>query len=225
MNLLGRYLGLPRTDITATATAEAATGPAVILIDEDSIDNGNPPNLFTPEQVNDDIANVGQRQPLRFFTGANVGLTITLHTGQTGDEGWFGLPTIPETWAAAGPTPNGVENYWMAGPGLGSGSDPESLLDKIPNVSPLDEAGLRSLIGRTACAVVYDSDISVNYNPLNGNLQGANLGVVALKVLSVGDVAGYSSSTLPGVEVEIADPEVTCTSLTTATPRPIRLVK
>ena len=36
----------------------------------------------------------------------------------------------------------------------------------------------------TVCAVVYDSNISINDGPLNASLKGANLGTVALRVLS-----------------------------------------
>ena len=53
------------------------------------------------------------------------------------------------------------------------------------------------------CAVVYDSDISINYDPLNGNLQGANLGLIAFDVMSVGSPSG--SSVLPEMTVMIVD--------------------
>ena len=54
--------------------------------DEDSIDNGNPPNFFTPDDVGDNNAEIGVRDVLPFFA-ANIGATITLHTGEVGDEG------------------------------------------------------------------------------------------------------------------------------------------
>jgi len=37
-----------------------------VLIDEESIDNGNEPNDFSETDVNDDISEVGQRQILAF---------------------------------------------------------------------------------------------------------------------------------------------------------------
>jgi hypothetical protein len=185
--------------------ASDGDGPVVFLvIDEDSIDNGNPPSDFSETDVNDDIAEVGQRQPLRYFQ-ANIGTTIDLFTGQVGDEGWFALKTIPSSWRSAGPTGNGLRNYLLAGPGLGTGDDPEVLLDEIPDVTPLRATGLAMLIGETICAIVYDSDVSINYSPLEGNLQGANLGTVAFDVLRVAERTDGSSSDLPRVGIRIRD--------------------
>lgn len=175
----------------------------LLVIDEESIDNGNEPNNFSEVDVNDQIARVGQREVLRYFRD-NVGKTVDLYTGQVGDEGWHALKTIPNTWKSAGPTDNGARNFLAAGPGLGSGNDDrEVLLDKIPNVTPLRATGLKMLIGQTVLAVVYDSDISINYSPLNGNLMGANLGLVALEVLDVRQRTDGSTSSLPRVTVRI----------------------
>ena len=80
--------------------------PVLLVIDEDSIDSGNPPNNFSDTDVNDDIAGLGVRTQLPFFA-ANVGQTITLHTGEVGDEGWFAPKTVPDSWADAGPTADG----------------------------------------------------------------------------------------------------------------------
>ncbi|MDX9940690.1 MAG: hypothetical protein RBS53_00570 [Bacteroidales bacterium] len=174
-----------------------------LLIDEDSIDNGNEPNNFSSADVNDNIADVGQRQPLKFFQ-ENIGETIELFTGQVGDEGWFAPKTILNTWINAGPTNNGLQNYLTPGPGLGaSGDDPEVLLDEIPNVTPLRATGLAMLVGETVYAVVYDSDISINYDPIEGNLQGANLGVVAFDVIKATKRTDGSSSDLPRMTIRI----------------------
>ena len=70
---------------------------------------------------------------------------------------------MPTTWNGAGPTTDGLKNYVLAGNGLGSGSSPEKWLDKVPNVTPLRATGLKLLIGQTVCAVVYKSDVSMNY--------------------------------------------------------------
>lgn len=59
------------------------------------------------------------------------------------------------------------------------------------------------LKGKTVYAVVYDSDVSINYSPLNGNLQGANLGIVAFDVLDVVERTDGSSGSLPRVSVKI----------------------
>ncbi len=167
------------------------------------------------------------------FFAANVGETITLHTGEVGDEGWFALKTIPEIWDDAGPTADGLSNFvglpslpppHDVGPGLGAGGDPEALLDKIPNVTPLRATGLELLEGEQVCAVVYDSDISINYGPLEGSLKGANLGTVAFEVLDVRKLEGFSSSSLPEVDIEILDAEEICEGeleLFTDAPEPI----
>lgn len=176
-----------------------------LLIDEESIDNGNPPNNFSANDVNDQLATIGLRQPLRFFED-NAGREIDLFTGQVGDEGWFALKTIPNSWVSSGPSGNGLRNYLTPGPGLGASvpdDDREVLLDKIPNVTPLRATGLAMLVGQTVYAVVYDSDISINYSPLTGNLQGDNLGVVAFDVLKVVERTDGSSSDLPRVTIRI----------------------
>jgi len=196
-----------------------------IVIDEDSIDNGNQPNLFSGDDVNEDLARPGLRSQLPFFA-ANVEETIVLYTGQVGDEGWFALTSIPEAWAAAGPTTSGLRNYVgdPVGPGLGTGRKRESLLDKIPGVTPLRAAGLSLLEGRTVCAVVYDNDVSVNYDPLTGSLKGATLGRIAFRVGSVVPLVHLSSSSLPGVTIEILDADSVCggpLGLFTDAPAPI----
>ena len=104
-------------DVPGTPTA-----PVFLVIDEESIDNGNEPNNFSETDVNDQLARVGQRQQLAYFKN-NVGKTITLYTGQVGDEGWHALKTIPNNWKSAGPTANGTKNFLQAGPGLGGGTD------------------------------------------------------------------------------------------------------
>ncbi len=176
-----------------------------LAIDEESIDNGSQPNNFSDVDVNDQQAEVGFRRSLSFFQ-KNIGRTVDLFTGQVGDEGWYAFKNIPNSWISAGPTANGTANYIAAGPGLGGGSDnKEVLLYKIANVTPLRATGLSMLVGQTVFAVVYDGDISTNYSPLNANLMGANLGLVALDVLSVTARQDASSSSLPRVSVRIRD--------------------
>jgi hypothetical protein len=193
------------TALTATASQSQVTESVFLVIDEESIDNGNAPNNFSETDVNDDIATVGQRQPLRYFQ-QNIGRTIDLYSGEVGDEGWHALKTIPSSWISAGPTANGTRNFLLAGPGLGGGNDgPEVLLDKIPNVTPLRARGLKMLTGKTVLAVVYDGDAGINYGPLSGNLQGANLGIVAFEVVSVRRRTDGSSGSLPIVTVKIVD--------------------
>lgn len=196
------------------------TGDTIfLLIDEESIDNGNPPNFFSAKDVNDQIAALARRTELAFFNNAPAGSVITLYTGQVGDEGWFALKTVPPDWNSAGPTPDGLRNFvgnpgqpypHNVGPGLGTGPDPEKLLDKIRNVTPLRATGLKMLERRRVCAVVFDNNINIGYGPLNGSLKGANLGTVAFEVRSVTKLTGQSSSSLPKVEVRILDSESVC---------------
>ncbi|MFD2202915.1 hypothetical protein [Shivajiella indica] len=176
-----------------------------LVIDEDSIDNVNEPNNFSETDVNDQLATIGLREQLKYFR-ENVGKTIELYTGQVGDEAWFAIKTIPNTWRNAGPTNNGAQNYLAPGPGLGSPNvddDREVLLDEIPEVTPLRATGLKMLEGYTILAVVYDSDISINYSPLEANLMGDNLGMVAFQVVSVTERTDGSTSSLPKVSVKI----------------------
>ena len=185
----------------------------VLVIDEDSIGNGIGPNFFLDTEVNDDIADIGLRAPLPAFSGINVGNHITLFTGEVGDEGWFALKTVPASWTNAGPSGQGLRNFLLAGPGLGSpdaDGDRESLLDKVPDVTPLRATGLTKLEGFGVCAVVFDSDLSINYDPLDGSLKGDNLGIVAFRVLSVTARTDGSSSSLPKVDIKILNPEDTC---------------
>lgn len=174
----------------------------LLFIDEESIDGGNEPNDFSEREINEDKSEIGLREVLPYFKN-NVGKQIALYTGQVGDEGWFAPTFIPSTWANAGPSGNGAFNY-LFGPGYGLGSNGnDSYLDKTPGVVPLRATGLAMLTGHTVYAVVYDSDISINYDPLNANLKGENLGVVALTVLEVVERKDASSSSLPAVIVRI----------------------
>jgi len=215
-----------------TITCRAETF-VFLLIDDDCIDNSSPgyslpPNTghkrdyelqgraFTDRDINDDRPGLAQRAPLRFFNDpANFGRVIVLRSGQTGDEGLFELKDCPASWNRAGPTTNGLLNFWGqpcapyphgVGPGLGTGKKPEAYLDKIPNVTPLRDSALSKLVGKVICGLVWDSDISMNYKPLNGSLKGEKLGVVAFRLLEVKQAIGFSSSTLPLLTVQIIDP-------------------
>jgi hypothetical protein len=181
----------------------------LLVLDEDAIDNGGAPNFFSAFDVNDQIARIGLRTQLPGFA-ARIGSIITLPSGQVGDEGWFALKTIPSAWMAAGPTADGARNLLVPGPHLGNPSD--ALLDKVPDVTPLRAAGLKLLANHRfqVCAVVWDSDIGMNYGPLNGSLKGANLGIVALQVEAVTRVFNGSSSTLPKITVRVVSARDVC---------------
>lgn len=174
-----------------------------LLIDEESIDNGNEPNDFSEDDVNDGMAEIGHREILNFFAN-NINEEITLYTGQVGDEGWFALRQAPGEWGNVGPTNNAARNFLEAGPGLGENGD-DDMLDEVPDVIPLRATSLAMLTGERVLAIVYDSDISINYDPLTANLQGENLGIVAFEVLEVNERTNGSSSDLPSVNIRILD--------------------
>jgi hypothetical protein len=204
-------------------------GATLLIIDEDSVDNGihyargtaritpSGPSFFTRREVNDDKPGHTQRDVLRFFEKAsNIGTQVTVRTGQTGDEGWFAPTCIPQKWLSGSSDTcltgdareTAIDSYF----GLGT-VPPQSALDKIPAVMPLRALGLNSLVGQTVCAVVYDSDIGINYDSdsfpfTTGNLQGETLGVAAFRVDETTTLSGFSSSTLPQVTITVLDPSV-----------------
>ncbi len=195
---------------------------AFLVLDEDAIDNGIAPNFFLSSEINDDIAAIGLRLPLPAFSGANIGTTIQLSTGNVGDEGWYVLEKIPQSWIDAGPiniglpTDIGIGNYLVPGPGLGTpdaNGNRETLLDKIDNLNPLRAHGLEQLVGRDVCAAVRNSSISISHNPLLGSLKGDYLGVVAFHVISfevLSGTTGFSADVLPEATIEILDSDIIC---------------
>ena len=207
---------------------EPADAAVFLIIDEDSLDNGlqfnasgGPivpagPDRFSARDVNDDRAGPRQRDVLTYFA-AKVGRSITVKTGQTGDEGWFASNCIPQKWISgtsnacldAGAARDTAVGRYIGIPDA-TAVPVQSRLDKIPAVMPLRARGLASLVGQTVCAVVYDSDISINYDRstfpyTSANLQGATLGIVAFEVTAVRRLTGFSSSTLPEVQLTIAE--------------------
>lgn len=206
---------------TITVTVRRQT--FFLALDSDAIGPNQAPNGFSQDEVNEGIASIGQRMQLAWFADlANQGSTIALPSGQVGDEGWFALKTVLASWAATGPTTDGLRNLYLAGPGLGSGGDPEALLDGISGVTPLRFTGLGALVGRQVCAVVWKSDVSIGYDPLTGNLKGDNRGVVAFEVDGV--TPAGEGSMLPFVTVKVRDAGEVCAEplrLLTDAPDPI----
>jgi len=146
----------------------------ILIIDEDTIDN----DMFSIEQragelgiESDELINDNRStetgNPWLTWNTLSPGDVVLLPGGQVKDEGVFALPeTLPFS----------VADFL-------EGTVQQSQLDKIDGVMPLQNQELASLIGRTCVAVVYDSDISINYKPINGNLQGERLGRFAFTVL------------------------------------------
>ena len=180
--------------------------------------------FFTEAEVDDGAPAHGKRTPLPFFTD-NIGATVTLFTGAVGSEAWHTPKTIPASWAAAGPTLDGLRNYignpslpapHNVGPGLGTegpGGVPafDDLLIAVPDVTPLRATGLKLLEGRTVCAVLLESSVSSNYMPQTGGLEGLYQGTLAFEVLEVTDsVPPLSDPALPKVKIKVLDPTVAC---------------
>ncbi len=182
----------------------------LLVIDEDSIDNGTPAiaqisaapthcgNDSPSVCVNDDIANPGVRT-LLFTRGRDVTPLggLTLPTGQTGDAGLFKFTKAdPQRSQQNGATFTKAEFITATG-----AASNENNLDKVEGVKPLDAADINGLAGKTVCAVVYDSDISVDLPANYASLKGANLGLTSFRVTAVG--ADPSGSPLPPITVEL----------------------
>jgi hypothetical protein len=217
-------LGIVISACLAAATTASADHPPVILIDEDCMDNSSPAILELASEgacgggdpavcVNDHIADPGVRDPLNIPEGTIIGNGVSggtdapLLTGQITDEGLFRLTVIPQSWVDAGPTSYGDTNYLLA-LSAGFGHNGEFLLDNIPGVTPQRTAELEALVGQTFCGVVYDSDISIDYQTFEGNLQGANYGVLSFTLLDVGE--DPPGSVLPDITIRVEDPDL-CT--------------
>ena len=179
----------------------------LLLLDRDAIAAHIGPNAFTRADVNEDIAAVGLRAPLPYFE-RNAGATITLHSGHLAQEGWFALRSIPPSWAAAGPTSNGLLNFVQAGPGLGApdgSGDRNALLARVPDVTPLRATGLKALVGERVFAAVFSDHVGINYPQRYGDLKGKNLGIVAFEVVAVTARADAQPNALPAVAIRILD--------------------
>ena len=191
-------------------TVKVVQPTCLLLIDEDTIDN----NISTIEAkaaehgetsdwlVNDDSPTETGNPPLRwneFFPGD----LVLLPGGEVQDEGMFTLPPCIEYADDRGP--GDYPGVWVEYPDYKAfvqafiaGTVPKEQLDKILGVKPLRNNDLRSLVGRTCIAVVYDSDISINYEPIYGNLQGARYGLFRFTTLGTqlpGSIPESTSST------------------------------
>ncbi len=120
-------------------------------------------------------------------TPGKDGCFVLLPTGEVDDEGWFALPRVIEYKDGAG-------KGCPSGPGAGTqewferfhlGTLPQDCLDKIIGVVPMRNVELKQMIGRRCKAVVYDSDISMNYDDgrTNANLQGGRSGCFWFEVV------------------------------------------
>ena len=127
---------------------------------------------------------------------------LALPTGERGDEGLFRF---------ANPDPqvslqNGAQFTWYEFfTATGAAAD-ENNLDKVAGVVPLGKRDVRNLLGKTVCAVVFDSDVSVDTSDGYGSLIGATLGTTAFHVTKVKRHPDRGSY-LPVIKVHVLGPE------------------
>lgn len=162
----------PRFRVHGTAPASGE----LVLLGEQAVDNGissiqtlaqllgTTPEFLTNDGNTSLIGNPWLPWSL-FYAGSEV----TLPMGGPGNEAMFVLPSqLPFAFST-----------------FVDGLVPQPALGQVPNVMPLRNHDLADLVGRTFVAVVYDSAIGINYQPLQSNLQGERYGLLAFTVLDV----------------------------------------
>jgi uncharacterized repeat protein (TIGR01451 family) len=142
-------------------------------------------------------------------TSEGAGRLALMPTGQSQDEGWYAPPpphnvtssdvtykviryadTRPTTcnrYSTAGLRVSTIDGASKDGYDLwfeefSAGIVRQECLDKVRDVMPLRNQDLVQLVGKTCTAIVYDSDISMNYKPIYANLQGRRYGKFTFKV-------------------------------------------
>lgn len=179
------------------------------LVTIEDITLNDPPNCGNGDPsvcVNDDIASVGGRTAL--FTRPSNDITSTvsnlvLHSGQLGDEGFFYFSREdPQVSNQNGSTFTKKElmefcyEWDVSGENCIDQMD-ENDLDKVAAVRAMGQSDIEAMVGRTYCAVVWDSDISYNPAQDEASLKGSTLGVTAFSVTGLVTPPECGSS-LPG---------------------------
>jgi hypothetical protein len=204
--------------VLALSTSAWAQSPVLIVLDPSAIDYGPSPHLIAAEAANAGVAKTGLRDQLPYFS-ARIGDSLTLPSGGNDNDGWFAIRQAPSAWNSSDAEQDGLSNYLLAGPGLGSpdeAGDRASLLHDVADVVPLRADGLALLVGRDVCAIVYSDDVTVIAGATSrANLSGPNLGVVSFRVTAIDSAA---ASNWPGVTFEILDARRTCTDAVIAMP-------
>jgi hypothetical protein len=177
----------------------------LLLLDRSAVDYGDDTHLIPAEAANSEIADVGLRNQLPFFL-ARKGEAFTLPGGAGGSDGWFALRSVQGAWATEDGAGDGLENFFLAGAGLGSpdeNGNRAAFLESVPDVAPLRWTGLGMLAGRQVCAVVYSGEIAPGETT---NLSGATLGVVAFNVTG----SATAGADLPAITLEVLDARDIC---------------
>jgi hypothetical protein len=194
----------------SSAVQAQALPPVLLVLDKDGIDYGPPPHLLPEDAVDPDNAGIGVRDGLHYFQ-SHVDSQVVLPSGNAGNDGWFALRSAPIAWDSSEGANDGLKNFAIAGPGLGSpddNGDRESLLSSVSDVVPIRADGLAMLVGRTVCALVYSGDITVTAgSPPMASLQGPTLGRMAFSIVSLVPADDLSH---PQVQVQIADWSQSC---------------
>ena len=190
--------------LSSVETAAAACGvtPDALVNDDQPTEMDNPPLLWN------DLVEAGQ-------CDEPAGTEVLMPTGQRDDEAWFAPPQpwtydtgdpdvgdggMIDTVAYADDGCTGGDNSWTRY-GLdydawieqfADGTLAQFQLDKVCDVVPLRNQDLEQFVGKTCVAVVYDSDIGMNTEPLYANLQGGRLGQFTFEVTAL-EVAGPDS--------------------------------
>ena len=203
--------------VTDDETVTVPLGVCLVIIDEETIDNAISTILAAAAAhgvtgdflTNDDSPTEVGNPPLRWNVNF-AGDIVKLPGGQRDDEGLFALPeTIryadDRTLADFGLT---TSAEWIAA--FVAGTLPQAALDKVRDVMPLRNQDLAALVGRTCVGVVYDSNISINFQPLNASLMGGRYGLFTFTVLAV-EVPGstpesQSSTSLYDLWVQVEEP-------------------
>src|SRR5437867_3051308 len=196
--------------LTAVAPLAAQDQSSVLVIlDQNSVDVGPPPHEVPAELANIAIAGPGVREELPYFA-ARTGQRAILRGGAVNNSGWFAMRAAPESWDSEPGAHDGLQNFAMAGAGVGSpdaSGDRESQLRLIGDVVPLEAAALGMLVGQQVCGVIYNREITViTENPTE--LTGPTLGILAFKVVRL--IEPESITALPNVEVEIVEAHEVC---------------
>jgi hypothetical protein len=183
--------------------------PAVLLLlDRTAIDYGDEGHLIPAASSNAGIADIGLREVPVFFS-SRVGETVAIPGGSDENGGWFTLRTVPLAWQSDASVQDGLENFFAAGPGMGSpdeSGERATLLASVPDVAVLGPGDIFALAGRSVCAVLYDGELTASSVDAPTSLAGANLGVAAFQVSSV----GIGDDGKAFVNVQVLDSRASC---------------